>query len=479
MDLKERIRLKKAERPELYDINPPFPVSNFLLELSNICNHKCIFCAHNKMKRKVGFMPYETAVRVMQEAYDLGTREVGFYATGEPFLVKDLPRFIKAAKDIGYTYTYLTSNGAKATPDKIKAVIDAGLDSIKFSINAPERELYKFIHGRDDFDAVCRHLEFLHEYREQCGRHFKIFVTGILTRFTEDLQDEYFKLFGDLADEIVFKYVYNQGGYMPEIDALLKCRCDTEERRRCNLPFDALCVTCEGYLSVENADYENMLIVADLNKVSLKEGWYGPKMQQLRQMFLSDKLEGTLCDGCVHHCLAPAEPLMPELATVNDDIFNEKQVRLRIKEAGFPYSKLVYVPMSADIIHPGHINLLKKAASYGRVMVGLFSDEAIASYKAPPVMSYEERLAVVSNLKEVYCVVKQETKDYVPNLERYQPDVMVHGTDWREGPLSGVREKAIEVMAQWGGEVVEPEYTKGISSRQIKERLMQIASKQV
>ena len=76
-------------------------------------------------------------------------------------------------------------------------------------------------------------------------------------------------------------------------------------------------------------------------------------------------------------------------------------------------------------------------------------------------------------------MVKQETKDYVPNLERYQPDVMVHGTDWLEGPLAEVRQKAIDVMAQWGGEVVEPEYTRGISSRLIKERLMQIASKQV
>ncbi len=86
---------------------------------------------------------------------------------------------------------------------------------------------------------------------------------------------------------------------------------------------------------MENADFENMLIVADLNQVSLKDGWYGEKMKNLRQAFLDDKLEGTLCDGCVHHCMRPAEPLSPEYATVNADIFSDKLVRERLIRAGY------------------------------------------------------------------------------------------------------------------------------------------------
>ena len=93
----------------------------------------------------------------------------------------------------------------------------------------------------------------------------------------------YFKVFDGLADQIVFKYVYNQGGYMPEIEKYLRCQSDHAPIRRCNLPFDAISVTWEGYLSIENADYENMLIVADLNKVSLKDGWYGEKMKDMRR----------------------------------------------------------------------------------------------------------------------------------------------------------------------------------------------------
>lgn len=468
MDLKERIRLKKADRSELYSEEPPFPYSNFLLELSNICNHHCIFCAHNKMKRKIGKMKPEMVEKALREAYELGTREVGFYATGEPFLVPELPQYIKLAKDIGYEYTYLTSNGAKATPEKIRAVIDAGLDSIKFSINAPERKLYEFIHGHDDFDKVCEHLRYVNQYRKESGKRFKIFVTCILTRFTENMTGMYDHLFGGLTDEIAFKHVYNQGGYMPEIDYLLRCEGDKETFRRCNLPFDAICVTHEGYLSVENADYENMLVVADLNEVSLKDAWYGDRMKAIRRMFLSGNLAGTLCDGCAHHTQAPAEPLSPELATRNDDIFNDKIARLRIKNAGYDYSKLVYVPMCADILHPGHINIIRAAARHGRVMVGLFSDEAIKTYKAAPFMNYEQRKAVVENIKGVDYVVRQETRDYEDNLRRYQPDIMVHGKDWREGPLADVRQKAIDVMGEWGGEIIEPDYTAGVSSSMLK-----------
>lgn len=133
--------------------------------------------------------------------------------------------------------------------------------------------------------------------------------------------------------------------------------------------------------------------------------------------------------------------------------------------------KLVYVPMAVDLVHPGHINIIRTASALGEVMVGLFTDEAIASYKKPPVMSYEDRKIIIENIKEVSRVVPQMSRDYEDNLRKYKPDYMVHGTDWREGPLADVREKAIRIMAEWGGEIVEPEYTKGISSSEIKKRI--------
>ncbi|MDR1001077.1 MAG: radical SAM protein [Clostridiales bacterium] len=471
MNLQERVDLKKADRNDLYTLEPPFPRTNFLIETSNACNHDCIFCAHRKMKRKVGIIKPELVENVLWQAYNLGTREVGFYATGEPFLVKQLPDYIRLAKSIGYEYVYLTSNGALATPERIREVIAAGLDSIKFSINAPERKVYEFIHGHDDFDKVFEHLKYLYRYRNESGSKYRILVTGILTRFTENMREKWFDVFGDCCDEIVFKMVYNQGGYMPEIETLLKCESDKEQYRRCNLPFDAICVTCEGYLSVENADYENMLVVADLNKVSLKDGWYSENMKKVRQAFIDDKMDGLICDGCVHHCAKPSEPIMPELSEANPEIYSDRLVRERMKEFGFMDNKIVYLPMTVDIVHPGHINIIKIAARYGKVMVGLFTDEAIMEYKKPPVMSYVQRKIIIENIKGVDIVVPQVSRNYGPNLTKYKPSYMIHGTDWREGPLAEVRAAAIALMATWGGEVIEPDYTQGISSSALKKKM--------
>ena len=120
--------------------------------------------------------------------------------------------------------------------------------------------------------------------------------------------------------------------------------------------------------------------------------------------------------------------------------------------------------MSADLVHPGHLNIIKKAAELGTVTIGLLTDAAIASYKRLPYMNFDQRKAVVENLKGVDQVVAQETLDYVPNLREYRPDFVVHGDDWQEGVQRDVRQAVIDVLAEWDGELVEVPYTKGISS---------------
>ena len=86
-------------------------------------------------------------------------------------------------------------------------------------------------------------------------------------------------------------------------------------------------------------------------------------------------------------------------------------------------------------------------------------------------MSYEQRKIVIENIKGVSEVVPQLTRDYEDNLRKYKPEYMIHGTDWREGPLADVRKKAIDVLAEWGGKIIEPEYTKGVSSSMIQQRI--------
>ncbi len=129
--------------------------------------------------------------------------------------------------------------------------------------------------------------------------------------------------------------------------------------------------------------------------------------------------------------------------------------------------KRVYVGMSADLLHPGHINIIKEAAKLGQVTVGLLTDKAIASYKRLPYLDYNQRKIVVENLGDVYNVIAQETLDYRPNLEALKPDIIVHGDDWRVGVQSKVRAQVIKTMGQWDGKLVEIPYTQGISSTKL------------
>ena len=139
-------------------------------------------------------------------------------------------------------------------------------------------------------------------------------------------------------------------------------------------------------------------------------------------------------------------------------------------------NKRVYVAMSADIIHPGHLNIIKEAAKLGDVTVGVLTDAAIASYKRLPYMNYEQRAAVVRALKGVTEVMPQEQLDYIPNLLKLKPDYVVHGTDWREGVQAKTRQRVIDTLATWGGELVEPEYTEGISSTQLNKAIREVGT---
>jgi len=125
--------------------------------------------------------------------------------------------------------------------------------------------------------------------------------------------------------------------------------------------------------------------------------------------------------------------------------------------------------MAADYLHIGHINLINTAKKYGDVIIGLLTDEAISSYKRVPITSYKQRETVVRNIEGVSNVVPQNTLDYVTNLKKYKPDYVVHGDDWKKGVQSEVRKRVIETLKEWNGKLIEPAYTKGISSTELIE----------
>ena len=136
--------------------------------------------------------------------------------------------------------------------------------------------------------------------------------------------------------------------------------------------------------------------------------------------------------------------------------------------------KIVYVGLSVDIIHEGHINILKTASRYGDVIVGLLTDEAIASYKNIPHLNYNRRKIIVQNIKFVKKVIPQNTLSYVTNLKLIKPDIVVHGDDWKNGVQKQTRKDVIKTIKKWSGKLIEPKYTKNISSTLIKNKILEI-----
>ena len=136
--------------------------------------------------------------------------------------------------------------------------------------------------------------------------------------------------------------------------------------------------------------------------------------------------------------------------------------------------KKVYVAMSADIIHQGHLNVINNAKKLGDVIVGLHTDDVISGYWRNPVMKYGERKEVIESIKGVAKVISQNTLDQVPNLLKIRPDYVVHGDDWREGSQRELRERVINTIKEWGGQLVEVPYTHGVSISKLDEELMQI-----
>lgn len=329
-------RVKVLRNKDSFSLKPQYPVNDLRIELSNVCNHQCIFCANRKMTRKKGFMDEKFLRRILQEAFHEGFRGVGFYSTGEPFMSPNLPLYIRWAKEIGYEYVYITTNGASVTFDKIKEVIDAGLDSIKFSINGTNRENYILVHGRDDFSQVIQNLKDTYQYKNELERNLNVFVSFAVTKYTESEVDEFIEAYKKYADDIITANVIDMGGYVPEVNAFLLTENRTDFSEGMTIPcyslWNALIVTWEGYLTACCADFQNYFIYADLNETSLKEAWHCDRITQLRKNHLEGKIEGTPCESCVSKYIGKWEPVSEKWASRFDEhkMFNMDKAEERI-----------------------------------------------------------------------------------------------------------------------------------------------------
>ena len=136
--------------------------------------------------------------------------------------------------------------------------------------------------------------------------------------------------------------------------------------------------------------------------------------------------------------------------------------------------KTVYIAMSADLITPNHVSIIQEARRLGEVVIGLLVDSAVAGYQRLPYMSYEQRKVVMENIVGVKEVVPQESLDYVPNLLKIKPDYVLHRDDWNTGVLRETRQRVIDTLKQWGGELVEADHMPGITATALHRAIQEV-----
>lgn len=289
-----------------YSVKAAYP-NNLMIEVTNACNLSCRMCYHKNMKRKPGFMSEDLFRRVIDQVVSLGIKNVGLYTVGEAFLHPRIFDFIKIAKQKGIEYVYITTNGNALNEDKIKKVIESGLDSIKFSIDAASKNVYEKVKAGAKWEKLMKVLKTLRKLRDQKKSSLRIFGSFVITdRSLKDLF-KYKKVFNGLVDETLFVFIGNQGGQV-EVDSLPPREIKKEMNnlilpeknwQPCSLLWKRFIITYDGKLTICCIDFDAKITYGDIKKNTLKECWNNEKMKKFRKIHWERKFNLLpLCSKC-------------------------------------------------------------------------------------------------------------------------------------------------------------------------------------
>ena len=248
-----------------------------------------------------------------------------------------------------------------------------------------------------------------------------------------------------------------------------------------NAVFDAVleskvsCMTVSSTLELPEKDFKAVIHNGQIEKVGIEfftDAMAAQPLYKLKKEDWNIWLDNicTFCENDTRKCYAEnafnevsdrckiypldfKDDLCAEIDTPEDLAI----VSARVHEVD---NRTVYMCFSTDMIHSGHIAIIKKAAKLGKLIIGVLSDEAVASYKRFPLMPFDERKSLVENINGVNRVVEQKTLSYAENLRAFRPSYVVHGDDWREGFQRPVRDEVVSVLAEYGGRLVEFPYSK-------------------
>lgn len=290
----------------LAEVIPP-PLS-CKIELTANCNYKCQFCVKS-IRPDNGEMDRKFYSRIIREMRDVGVEELGVFFIGESFLCQWLPDAIKEAKDVGYPYVFLTTNGSAAKPDKVRACMDAGLDSLKFSLNFDSPAQLATIANVSDvnFGKAIENLKAARRIRDEERFDCGLYASSIafdgeqgerMRAVIEEVQP--------YVDEAYWLPLFNmrgasEAGGMKPIQGNPGRLAKMREPLPCWSAFTEAHITKDGKLVAccFGAGLDSNMVMADLNEVSFEAGWNSKPFQMLREAHLKKDVSGTPCESCI------------------------------------------------------------------------------------------------------------------------------------------------------------------------------------
>jgi len=267
-------------------------------DVCTFCNHKCSFCSNSDERTIKHQTSLDAFCKVMRNVLKyVKTDELGLSAKGEVLVNKEFTQIVRAAKEeFGIGYVYISSNGALMDEAKAVEIIEAGLDSIKFSINALTREAYKAVHKVDDFERVIANFKTLLKLKKERYPQLKLFLSSVIDMSKEELEAGFRELFGEDFKQIDGISLYPVT-YTPKFEAV---KSNAKITTKCSIPFKELYINSDGTLGLCCKDYFDAVNFGSLLKHDFMDVYNSKKFKELREMHKTGEFpDGHLCKNCL------------------------------------------------------------------------------------------------------------------------------------------------------------------------------------
>jgi len=279
------------ETPKLNTLN---------IELTNVCDLNCVMC--RKSKREKGFMSRELLSDILEDAGEAGVEQVALHTVGESILHPEIGNMIKTCKKLDF-YVYIDVNGNSLDKGKAKQLIESGLDSIKFSVDAASPGTYSRIRRGGDFGKVYENMRYLRHLRDKNKSRMKIFTLFIISKDNIHELDAFKKAMAGVVDEIQYNVLNNAAGRMPvELFNEIK-GVDLSVPNKtglCANPWTRLVITWDGRVSMCCIDFDMDMCVGEYKRGNLLDIWNGKAAWKVREAMIEKKTDELpmICRGC-------------------------------------------------------------------------------------------------------------------------------------------------------------------------------------